>query len=283
MFEKLQSKWKVSGWNLFLVLVTFALGGSLCGYLGRKLLLLTGLEGGVLWFILYIIVVTLLWPLCVLLVSVPLGQFRFFRNYISRIIGKMKGSKPAPIAIFASGTGSNADKIIQHFSGHKLGVISLVVSDKADAGVLEIARRNNINTLIINKKQLDAGTDLLSELSKRKIQWIVLAGFLQKIPPALVKAYPNRILNIHPALLPKYGGKGMYGMHVHRAVLANQERESGITIHLVDDHYDHGETIFQATCPVAESDSPETLAKKVQALEHTHFPRVIEEILQNPR
>ncbi|HRF26986.1 MAG TPA: phosphoribosylglycinamide formyltransferase, partial [Ferruginibacter sp.] len=177
----------------------------------------------------------------------------------------------------------NADKIIQYFNGHKLGAISLVVSDKADAGVLEIARRNNINTLIINKKQLGSGDELLSALSKQNIKWIVLAGFLQKIPPALVKAYPNRILNIHPALLPKYGGKGMYGMHVHRAVLANQEKESGISIHFVDDHYDHGETIFQASCPVAETDSPETLAKKVQSLEHAHFPRVIEEILQNPR
>lgn len=283
MFEKLQSRWKVSGWNLFLVLVTFALGGSLCGYLGGKLLLMTGLKGGVLWSVLYIIIVTLLWPLCVLLVSIPLGQFRFFRNYISRIVGKMRGKKPAAIAIFASGAGSNAARIIQHFDGHKLGSISLVVSDKADAGVLEIARKSNINTLIINKKQLDNGEEILDNLAKHKIQWIVLAGFLQMIPPALVRAYPNRILNIHPALLPKYGGKGMYGMHVHRAVLANKEQESGITIHFVDDHYDHGETVFQASCPVSETDSPETLAKKVQSLEHAHFPRVIEEILQNPR
>lgn len=283
MLKKLQERWKVNGWNLLLVLCTFALGGSLCGYAGRKLLLMTGLEKGILWIILYILLVTLLWPLCVLIISIPLGQFRFFKNYISRIWHKMRGHGAIKVAIFASGSGTNAEKIIRHFAGHKKVKIALVVCNKPGAGVLQIAQDNGINTLIINNKDLDEPETLLHTFRQEGIGFLVLAGFLKQLPGPLVKAYQNRIVNIHPALLPAYGGKGMYGHFVHEAVIANREKQSGISIHYVDELYDHGETIFQATCKVADNDTAASLAKKVQQLEHEHYPVVLEKILQNPR
>lgn len=185
------------------------------------------------------------------------------------------------IAIFASGTGSNARSIIRYFANHPKAIVSLVVSNRPNAGVLDIARENNIKTLIINRKMLEEGTGLVETLQDDQIGLVVLAGFLQKIPPILVAAYPGKIVNIHPALLPKFGGKGMYGMHVHEAVLAAGEKESGITIHFVDEQYDHGAPIFQARCPVLPGDKPADLAKRIQELEHKHFAPVLEQILQN--
>lgn len=183
------------------------------------------------------------------------------------------------VAIFASGAGSNAQKIIEHFKNSEKIKVALVVSNKKDAGVLHIAEANAIETLIISKKKLDKGVVYLQELKSKKIDFIVLAGFLCKIPADLIHAYPQRILNIHPALLPKYGGKGMYGHHVHEAVIAGKELESGITIHYVDELYDHGAIIFQATVSVAAEDTPQTLAKKIHLLEHKHFPQVIERVI----
>jgi phosphoribosylglycinamide formyltransferase 1 len=186
------------------------------------------------------------------------------------------------IAIFASGAGSNAEKIIEHFAlikNSSSGRIVLIVYNKPQAGVLKIAEANNIPVLLIEKEKFFRGNGYADELKAAGIDFIVLAGFLWKIPSALIKAYPKKIVNIHPALLPKYGGKGMYGMHVHEAVIANKEKESGITIHYVDEVYDHGDIIFQAQCPVLRDDTPEVLARRIHILEHRHYPEIIEKII----
>jgi phosphoribosylglycinamide formyltransferase-1 len=184
------------------------------------------------------------------------------------------------IAIFASGAGSNAEKIMERLQSHPTIRIGLLVCNKPGAGVFAIAERFGVKSALLDKKDFIEGEACLALLRQENIQFIVLAGFLLKIPPALVAAFPGKIINIHPALLPNYGGHGMYGMHVHKAVLANAEKESGITIHYVDEQYDHGSTIFQATCPVLENDTPETLAKRVHVLEHLHFPRIVEETIK---
>ncbi|HET6253922.1 MAG TPA: phosphoribosylglycinamide formyltransferase [Puia sp.] len=181
------------------------------------------------------------------------------------------------LAIFSSGAGSNAARIIQHFQDHPTISVHLICCNNPNAGVLNIAAAAGVPVLLIEKEEFFRGSAYVPELQARNIGFIVLAGFLWKIPPRLVQAYSRRIINIHPALLPKYGGKGMYGRHVHEAVIAAGEKESGITIHYVDELYDHGQAIFQAKAVVEPGDTPETLAKKIQYLEHTHFPRVIEE------
>ncbi len=183
------------------------------------------------------------------------------------------------IAVFASGAGSNAQKIIEHFAGHTGIRVALVVSNKANAGVLSIASKNNIPSLIIEKDVFFKGNAYVDELKSASINFIVLAGFLWKIPQRLLEAYPNKIINIHPALLPKYGGKGMYGHHVHEAVLSNKEKESGITIHYVNDKFDEGEHIFQAKCEVKEDDTAESLAKRIHELEHANYAKIIESTL----
>jgi formyltetrahydrofolate-dependent phosphoribosylglycinamide formyltransferase len=302
MFEKLKARWKVNGINLLLIIATFALGGSLCGYAGRKILLLTDLEKGVAWIILYIILVTLLWPVCVLLISLPLGQFTFFKKYILKIWKKMSGrsskgqqtASKTNIAIFASGAGSNAEKIITSSPPLLLKEkgeakteanggayqVALIVCNRPGAGVLKIAEKEKIPVLLIEKERFFSGDNYLPELQKHKIDFIVLAGFLWKIPVPVIHAFPKKIINIHPALLPGFGGKGMYGNKVHEAVIAAKKTETGITIHYVDEVYDHGEIIFQAKCPVEDMDTAETLAQKIHVLEHTHYPEVITEILR---
>ncbi|MCW3093008.1 MAG: phosphoribosylglycinamide formyltransferase [Ferruginibacter sp.] len=201
-----------------------------------------------------------------------------------------KRNKIIRVAIFASGAGSNAQKIIEQMylsakKGEEVFRVDLIVSNKPDAGVLSIAAKNNIDTLLIDKERFFRGDGYVAELKKAGIQFIILAGFLWKVPVSLIRAFPNKIVNIHPALLPKYGGKGMYGDKVHAAIIAAGEKESGITIHYVDELYDHGNIIFQATCSVSENDTPETLAQKIHLLEHKHFPEVIEDLLkmQNSR
>ncbi len=183
------------------------------------------------------------------------------------------------IAIFASGAGSNAQKIIEHFKGHSSIEVELIVCNKPDAGVLNIAKQTNIKTLLIEKDQFTKGDGYVPALQERKIGLIVLAGFLWKVPEKLVHAFKNKILNIHPALLPKYGGKGMYGHFVHEAVIANHEKESGISIHKVNEHYDEGDIVFQAKCVLAENETPDSLANKIHALEHRYFATVVEEYL----
>ena len=186
------------------------------------------------------------------------------------------------IAIFSSGTGSNAKKIIEYFASppapllaERDATISLIVCNKPEAGVLKIAEENNIPALLIEKEKFFRGNAYTNELKEAGIDFIVLAGFLWKVPVTLIKAFHRKMINIHPALLPKYGGKGMYGNFVHEAVIANKEKESGVTIHYVDEVYDHGQIILQATCLVSEDETPESLAKKVQVLEHRHFPPAI--------
>ena len=183
------------------------------------------------------------------------------------------------IAIFATGSGSNAQKIIEHFENHDTIKVSLIISNKKTAGVLEKAVAKNIPTLIINREEFYQTKNILQKLHTFQIDFIVLAGFLWLMPTYLVKSYANKVVNIHPALLPKYGGKGMYGKNVHRAVHAAQEEESGITIHYVNEHYDEGAIIYQAKCSLQSTDSPDEIAKKVLQLEHQHYPRIIESVI----
>lgn len=157
---------------------------------------------------------------------------------------------------------------------------ALIVCNKPGAGVLQIATKAGIPALIIEKERFFSGDHYIAELQKHRIDFIVLAGFLWKMPEALIHAYPKKIVNIHPALLPKYGGKGMYGNKVHEAVIAAGENESGITIHFVDELYDHGEIIYQATCPVDKNETPETLAQKIHVLEHASYPGVIASVIE---
>lgn len=287
MFKQLQQKWKVTSWQLTMVLGTFALGGSLCGYLTRLIIQPLQIENAFLYGTLYFVLLTLLWPICVLTISIPLGQFVFFRNYLRKMatrFGIIKPSSNEPkeskinIAIFASGAGSNALRLMEHFSIHARIKIALLVSNKPGAGALHHASNHGVSTLIIEKERFLQGDAYLPELASAGIDFIVLAGFLWKIPPALIKAYPQRIVNLHPALLPKYGGKGMYGKHVHEAVIAAGDIETGITIHFVDEQYDHGATIFQAMCPVEKDDTPEMLAARIHELEHKYLPGVVEDV-----
>lgn len=183
------------------------------------------------------------------------------------------------LAIFASGAGSNAQKIIDYFRAHTSIKISLVVCNKPGAGVLSIADNEGIESILIEREQFFRGDAYLPFLSSKSIDFIVLAGFLWKIPAALIKAYPSKIINIHPALLPKYGGKGMYGNFVHEAVINNKEKESGITIHYVDDHYDHGDIIFQAKCTIDTNETAASLAEKIHVLEHANYAKVVEEVV----
>ncbi len=185
------------------------------------------------------------------------------------------------IAIFASGRGSNARNIINYFENNPSISVDLIVSNKQTAPVLDIGKQFDINTLVINRVDFYNSTELLKVFQKQKIDFIVLAGFLWLIPAYLVKAYNNRIINIHPALLPKYGGKGMYGMNVHKAVHAAKEKETGITIHYVNEKYDEGNVIFQASCSLESTDTPESIAQKIHQLEYAHFPRIIEATIGN--
>ncbi len=183
------------------------------------------------------------------------------------------------IAILASGSGTNAEALIRHFENSDAGEISVVMSNKENAGVLERADRLGIPRSTFSKSDLESGS-LGNQLNSLNIDFIILAGFLLKIPEELIAQFPDRIINIHPALLPKYGGKGMYGMNVHKAVIDNKESASGITIHLVNENYDEGRHLFQAEIDVEEEDTPESLAEKIHVLEHRHFPEVVEKYVR---
>jgi formyltetrahydrofolate-dependent phosphoribosylglycinamide formyltransferase len=289
MFQRLQQKWKVSSLQVLLILCTFAIGGSLTGFAGKKLMNLVSIEQRGFWLLVYILIVTILWPFSVLLVSVFFGQYKFFTNYLRKmgkrmgIVGRggagQDGAQTARLAVFASGAGSNAQKIIDRFRHSATIKVSLIICNKPGAGVLDIAKSENIPFIIIEKEKFFRDNGYADELREAAIDLIVLAGFLWKIPSTLIDAYPGRIVNIHPALLPNYGGKGMYGHHVHEAVIAGGEKESGITIHYVDGHYDNGDIIFQARCAVMENDTPVTLASRIHQLEHEHYSRIIEELI----
>ena len=303
MFERLQSKWNVSGPQLFLVLCVFAIGGSATGYFGKIIMTWLSIERGWLWTLIYILIVTLIWPITVLAVSILFGQFAFFSQYLRRLgsrIGILKKTNHSSqviqttssessgrnqqtnIAIFASGTGTNAKKLIDYFRNHPRIKVALIACNKPGAGVLTIGALEKIPCLIIEKEKFFRGNAYIDELRDSGIHFIVLAGFLWKIPQRLIDVYRNRIINIHPALLPKYGGKGMYGSRVHEAVINNGDKESGVTIHYVDEQYDNGDIIFQVKVNVMDSETPDSLAAKIHVLEHNNYPRVIEELILQP-
>lgn len=183
------------------------------------------------------------------------------------------------LAILASGSGTNAENIIRYFSGHALITVGLVVSNNSEAKVLGKAKRHQVPAVVFSKEQWAMPDVILDLFNSYQIDYLILAGFLVKIHPDIIEAYPKKILNIHPALLPKFGGKGMYGGNVHRAVLESGEKESGITVHIVNEHYDEGRILFQERCAVEPDDNSETLARRIHELEYRHFPRVIEQYI----
>ncbi len=183
------------------------------------------------------------------------------------------------IAILASGSGSNAENIARYFEKSDYAEVALIIANNPNAYVLERAKKLGIESVVVTKAEFMTADSVIATLKKHRIDFIVLAGFLLLVPERLIQEYPQRIVNIHPALLPKHGGKGMYGDHVHKAVVESGDTESGITIHLIDENYDKGTTFFQAKCPVLPTDTPEDVAAKVHSLEYEHFPRVIDEII----
>ena len=193
----------------------------------------------------------------------------------------LKRTTVKKIAILASGSGSNAENIANYFKGSDYAEVSFIIANNPDAYVIERAKRLDIEYAVVTKAQFMEADSIIDMLKERDIDFVVLAGFLLLVPAKLIQAYPGRIVNIHPALLPKHGGKGMYGDRVHKAVVESGDTESGITIHLIDEQYDKGTTFFQAKCPVLPTDTPDDVAAKVHALEYEHFPHVIEEILHS--
>lgn len=294
MFKRLQEKWGVSTRQFWILFIVFGLTGITTATLTRYITSWLGMDETSFWlWKLLLRVGMLLFGYQVILLSYGflLGQWAFFWKYEKKLLFRLGFTSlaqknthtkpPTAIAIFASGAGSNARKIIEHLKGHVSIQVALIVCNKPGAGVLAIARTHQIPTLLIEKERFFKGDAYLAELQEHHIRFIVLAGFLWKVPDALIKAYPDKIINIHPALLPKYGGKGMYGMRVHEAVIAAGEKESGITIHYVNEHFDEGTPIFQARCPVAPGDTPEELAQKIHALEHRYFPEIVEKTVGN--
>lgn len=184
------------------------------------------------------------------------------------------------IAVFASGSGTNAQNIAEYFLARPDIRVSLILANKPDAYVLERAKKLNIPSIVFTRQEFYERETILEALNRYRIDFIVLAGFLWLIPGYLLKAFSGRVINIHPALLPKYGGKGMYGDKVHQAVIESGDKQTGITIHYVNDHYDEGEIIFQDSFEIIPGDTAESIAKKVHALEYKHFPRVIEETIR---
>ena len=281
MLNKLRQKWNVSSIQLLLILCTFAVTGTSTAVISRYITGWVGFDEHTFWvwkLLLRIFMLVFGYQVILMIVAFFFGQFPFFWNYEKKILRRMGVIKPgqAKLAIFASGKGSNAEKIIQFLENHNNIHVSLIVSNKPTAGVLDIASRFNIPTLLIDRKKFMESDEYVQIIKNQGITHIILAGFLLKVPDNLIQAYNNRIVNIHPALLPAYGGKGMYGEHVHQAVIQAGEKESGITIHLVDEEYDHGKTLFQAKIDVHPTDTPDSLAEKVHRLEHEHYPKVIE-------
>lgn len=202
--------------------------------------------------------------------------------HFSRFCAEIGGFMSKNIAIFASGNGTNAENIIRYFQNSELVNIELVLANKETAFVLERARSLNVPFAYMGKAEWTEGTAVLSLLEDRKIDFIVLAGFLARVPDCILHAYPNKIINIHPSLLPRFGGKGMYGDRVHEAVVAAGEAETGITIHYLNERFDEGEIVVQYKCPVLPQDTAADVAKKVHALEYEYYPKVIDRLLTDP-
>jgi len=183
------------------------------------------------------------------------------------------------IAIFASGNGSNAEQISKHFSKNPSGKVKLILTNNPKAGVIERAEKLGIVSVIFDRNTFYFSDEIVDTLKENKIDWVVLAGFLWLIPVNILDTYKGRIINIHPALLPKYGGKGMYGQFVHEAVIASGEKKSGITVHYVNEKYDDGQIIFQAEVNIENGETPDSLAQKIHQLEYEHFPKIVEKVL----
>jgi formyltetrahydrofolate-dependent phosphoribosylglycinamide formyltransferase len=315
MFKRLQEKWGVSTRQFWILFIVFGLTGCTAALLTRYITAWLGMDDSSFWLwklLLRAGMLLLGYQFLLLGYGALLGQWAFFWKYEKKllirlgvwrlafgddsnpnkiasnqpqILNKPQTPNPKPqtkhkhIAIFASGAGTNAEKIIQYLKGHPSIKVSLIVCNKPGAGVISMAQGQGIAVLMIEKERFFRGDSYLPELKEAGISFIVLAGFLWKIPDALIAAYPKKIINIHPALLPNYGGKGMYGMKVHEAVIAAGEKESGITIHYVNEHFDEGEAIFQAKCSIDHGETPESLARKIHALEHRYFPEVVERVL----
>ena len=189
---------------------------------------------------------------------------------------------PVRLAILASGNGTNAEAIMRYFQRHEKIRVALLLSNNPEAFALKRATKFTIPTRVFNREQFK-GQEIVRWLKEEGVTHVVLAGFLWLVPPSLLHAFPNKIINIHPSLLPKHGGKGMYGDRVHEAVKDSGDKKSGITIHLVNENFDEGRIIFQAECPVEPADTPQSIAAKVHALEHLHYPRVLEEWVSDTR
>ena len=322
MLKKLKQHWEVNTKELILILCTFAITGTLTAWLSKKVAEWLFLDKyGFAWWASKIVILIFGYQVIILIVGFCFGMFSFFWKYEKKILARLgffekslemkikaeplvaehphkanpdtgplffenkknsQTEKKLRIAIFASGAGSNAQKIIDHFRNSGEAEIALIVCNQQKAGVLSIAEKEGIPVLFIQRNLLSA-TGYVEALKKEHIDVIVLAGFLWQIPPSLIKAFPKKIINIHPALLPAYGGKGMYGNAVHQAVIDAQEPESGITIHFVDEKYDHGEIIFQAKSRVSPNDTIDSLKNKIHLLEHEHFPKVIEKVIMEIR
>lgn len=204
----------------------------------------------------------------------------FFFRFLYRFLQNKITCKMKKIVVFASGSGTNAENIIKYFLNTSKAKVVSVLTNNPSAKVIERASKYTIPTQIFSKQELNEGF-LLQKINLLQPDLIVLAGFLLKVPQNLIDAYPNKIINIHPALLPKFGGKGMYGMHIHEAVVANKEKETGITIHYVNENYDEGAIIFQKSVALLEEDTPEIVAEKIHKLEQDHFPQVIDKLLND--
>ncbi|HML58755.1 MAG TPA: phosphoribosylglycinamide formyltransferase [Ferruginibacter sp.] len=290
MFDKLQKKWGISGSRFFWVMVAFGFTGTTTAWITAQITGWLSIEKfSTTFWLLKIGMLLIGYQVLLLFYGFLFGQFKFFWHYERKILSRMgilpKIQEPYRLAVFASGAGSNARKLIEYFNldndRSKLARVTLIVCNKPEAGVVKLADEFDIPVLHITKEELESGAH--HKMLKKRTDWLILAGFLLKIPPALIQLFPRKIINLHPALLPLHGGKGMYGNRVHEAVIASGARESGITIHYVDDQYDHGEVIFQAVCPIAPEDTPETLAKKIHSLEHLHYPEVVAGLLQNAK
>ncbi|MEO6405098.1 MAG: phosphoribosylglycinamide formyltransferase [Ferruginibacter sp.] len=287
MLKKLQRKWNVNAQDFLWIMVCFAVTGSTTAWVSKAI---TGWldvpKFSFTWWTLKVGVLFIGYQVFLLFFGFCFGRFWFFWKYEKKLLYRLgllpKEKKETRLAIFASGAGSNAKKIIEHFQNHALIKVSLVVCNKPQAGVIDLARQSNVEVFMIKKNDLSDGT-LLNKLQKHKIDWIILAGFLLKIPAGIIQVYPNRIINVHPALLPAYGGDGMYGSRVHEAVILNKEKQSGITIHYVDELYDHGEIVEQHYCPVDEQETSSSLAEKIHSLEHKHFASAIESVIKNAK
>lgn len=303
MLKRLKKHWEVKTNGLILILCTFAVTGTLTAWLSKKVAEWLFLdEYGFAWWASKILILVFGYQVIILMVGYCFGMFPFFWKYEKKILrrfGLMKkttGNRrpatdnrqaqtpnikhPIHMAIFASGAGSNAQKIITHFKDNEKARVALIICNSPKAGVLNVAAKESIPVLLLEKNKF-LNTGYVPEIKEQGIGLIVLAGFLWKVPDVLIHAFPGKIINIHPALLPAYGGKGMYGKAVHSSVINAKEKESGITIHFVDELYDHGKIIFQKTCVVNENDTSDSLAKKIHALEHEFYPKAIEEVIEN--